>query len=195
MPSATRLPIENPCGHATCVDECFLEVRGLVDRNEMILRTCQDQYVLPDAIGDRRESVSSACLNGFFDVLGTHRPQRIAVGPRNGNIVDRERIFRCGHEWTRYRTEIVHGVVRYYAVDAFFEGGGARREIAAHTHADKYNLRRLGVSMEEFAERRCNWLLPFRGVRKAVRAQRLALAWSFVSQHRVTSLKRCLGEI
>ena len=128
----------------------------------MILRTCQDQYVLPDAIGDRRESVSSECLNGFVDVLGTHGPHRIAVGPRNANILHRERIFRCGQEWTRHRTEIVAGVIRHYAVDAFFEGGGARREIAAHAHADEYNLRRFGVSMEEFVEHRCNWLLPFR---------------------------------
>jgi hypothetical protein len=31
--SAARLPIENPCGRAACVDECFLQVRGLVDSN------------------------------------------------------------------------------------------------------------------------------------------------------------------
>jgi phosphoglycerate dehydrogenase-like enzyme len=45
----------------------------------MIIHTCQDQYVLPDPMGDRRQSVSSACLSGFVDVLGTHGPQRIAV--------------------------------------------------------------------------------------------------------------------
>ena len=141
----------------------------------MILRTRQDQYVLPDAPGDWRESVSSACLNGFVDVLGTHGPQRIAVGPRNVRILQRLRIFRRGQYSTRHLTEIVAGVVRHYAIDAFFEGSGAWREVATHAHADEYNLRRFGVSMEKFVEHRFNRLLPFRCERKAVLAQRLAL--------------------
>src|SRR5215472_14261705 len=161
----------------------------------MILRTCQDQYVLPDAIGDRRQSVRGAYPYRFVDVLGTHGPQRIAVGPRYGNVVHCEWIFRGGQHWSYHRTEIVHGVVRHYAVDAFFEGAGAWREIPAQTHADEHNLRRFGVRMEKFVEHRFNRLLPRRCEREAVLAQRLALSWSFVSQHRVATLKRCLGEI
>src|SRR5215469_10256846 len=82
----TRRPIEHSRGYAARIYERLLEIRNLMGWNEVIFRAREDQDVLPNTIGDRREFVLRKRLQGFVGICGSHRPKCVVIGPRNARV-------------------------------------------------------------------------------------------------------------
>jgi hypothetical protein len=67
MRRPTRGAVENPRGDTARVHQRLLEVRRLMERNEVVIRALQDQDVLPDTLRGIPQRVRSECLQRVFE--------------------------------------------------------------------------------------------------------------------------------
>src|SRR5262249_57457631 len=81
MRRTTGRVIESYGAHASRVDQRLLELRCLVERNEVVFRADQNQYVLTDAVGNRSKRVGSERFSRILDVLRPQRPECVLVPP------------------------------------------------------------------------------------------------------------------
>jgi hypothetical protein len=126
MLSAAGGTIKNASRYASGVHECRFEVGGLMQRNKVIFRACQNEDMLADVMCDRRERIRGAGFFGVINVLGSHCPASVVVAPRNvrtlgGNWIARKRQNPCSA-----LAEVETSVKRHYAINAFLESGCSR---------------------------------------------------------------------